>query len=388
MATTLPAGPAPRAPYHGPVHPLVALDLPLGPELEAAIRGLVDQRSAFCVLDQRLAPRAQERQLAALGATHVLDRNGRHDRRSGQGVDQEVGLVMLTSGSSGEPKAAELTWDALAASARITQATLRQRGERPVWFPVLPPSHIGGLAVILRAVLDEADLWWGDDTDFAAARRAGVTHLSVVRTHLARHSVEGFTAVLVGGARPPADRPPNVIATWGMTETGSGVVYNGTALPEVELAIVEGELLVRSPTLLRSYRTQPRPAATGPDGRTDWFPTGDAAELHEGRLHVHGRIGWVIVTGGEKVWPDDLEAALATVSGVRDVAVTGIADPEWGQRVLALVVGEGTNLDDALRAAAAERIGPWAKPKEIRYVAALPRTATGKIRRHLLATLG
>ncbi len=388
MSTTLPGGPQPRAPYHGPVHPLVALDVPLGPELEVAIRELVDQRTAFCVLDQRLSPRAQQRQLAALGATHVVDRSGRHARPAGQGVDAEVGLVMLTSGSSGEPKAAELTWDALAASARITQATLRQPGETPVWFPVLPASHIGGLAVILRSVLDEADLWWGDATDFAAARRAGVTHLSVVRTHLARHSVEGFRAVLVGGARPPADRPPNVIATWGMTETGSGVVYDGTALPEVELAIVDGELLVRSPTLLRSYRTQPRPRATGPDGLTDWFPTGDAADLRQGRLRVHGRIGWVIVTGGEKVWPDDLEAVLATVPGVRDVAVTGVADPEWGQRVLALVVGDGTTLDDALRAAAAERIGPWAKPKEIRYVTALPRTATGKIRRHLLATLG
>ncbi len=295
---------------------------------------------------------------------------------------------MLTSGSSGEPKAAELTWSALAASARLTQATLRRPGQTPVWFPILPAAHIGGLAVILRAVLDDARLWWGDDGDFVAARRGGVTHLSVVRAHLARHRLDDFDVVLVGGGRPPAGRPPNVVATWGMTETGSGVVYDGYALPEVELAIVDGELLVRSPTLFRSYRTGPRPRAVGPDQRDDWFPTGDAATLDGGRLSVQGRVGWVIVTGGEKVWPDDLEAVLAAVPGVRDVAVTGLEDPEWGQRLVALVVSDGTPSDADLRAAAAERIGPWAKPKEIRHVTAIPRTATGKIRRHLLAHLG
>ncbi|MFI5036619.1 MAG: hypothetical protein ACHQFZ_10500, partial [Acidimicrobiales bacterium] len=178
-----------------------------------------------------------------------------------------------------------------------------------------------------------------------------------------------------------------VVATWGMTETGSGVVYAGRPLPGVDVASVAGQLLVRSPTLFRGYRDAPRPRATGPDGRGDWFPTGDGGEVVDGHVRVFGRLASVVTTGGEKVWPEDLEAALAGVAGVADVAVTGVADPEWGQRVVALVVSDRAPLDDELRAVAAEQIGPWAKPREIRYVAAIPRGVNGKIRRADLAHL-
>jgi acyl-coenzyme A synthetase/AMP-(fatty) acid ligase len=89
----------------------------------------------------------------------------------------------------------------------------------------------------------------------------------------------------------------------------------------------------------------------------------------------------VINTGGEKIWPEELEAALSTLPQVADIAVTGVPDAEWGQRVVALVVSSGSHLDDEIRATAEERIGPWAKPKEIRYVTAIPRTSNGKIRR-------
>ena len=70
--------------------------------------------------------------------------------------------------------------------------------------------------------------------------------------------------------------------------------------------------------------------------------------------------------------------------GYSDVAITGVDDPEWGQRVVALVVGDGDSHDDEIRSVAAERIGPWAKPKEIRYVVAIPRTSNGKVQRHAL----
>ena len=75
-----------------------------------------------------------------------------------------------------------------------------------------------------------------------------------------------------------------------MTETGSGIVYDGVPLPGVEVASVDGELLVRSPTLFRSYRDAPRPRALGPDGRDDWFPTGDGGEVADGRVRVYGRL--------------------------------------------------------------------------------------------------
>ena len=359
---------------------LIALDFALGLDLELAIRDCVERANAFCVLDQRLSARQRLEQLAQLGATEHWNATGRSTVDGGQPVDDDVGVVMLTSGSSGRPKAALLSWSALASSARITQASLRD-GADPVWFPVLPANHIGGLAVILRAVFDDASLWWGDSTDFAAALAHGATHVAVVRPQLARNDLSGFQSVLLGGARPPEVTASNVISTWGMTETGSGVVYNGLALAEVDIASAGGELLVRSPTLFSAYRDAPRPQVVGPDGRDDWFPTGDGGVVVDGRLSVHGRLAYVINTGGEKVWPDHLESTIATLPHVRDVAVTGVEDPEWGQRVIALIVGDGTNVDQAIRSVATERIGPWAKPKEIRYVAAIPRTPNGKIRR-------
>jgi O-succinylbenzoic acid--CoA ligase len=301
-------------------------------------------------------------------------------------VDDEVGLVMLTSGSSGAPKAAELTWDALQASAELTQATLRT-DTSPIWFPCLPANHIGGLAVILRAIFSDASLLWAASDEIDRAPELGATHVSLVRAQLARYDVSGYYRVLLGGARPPHDLPDNVVTTWGMTETGSGVVYNGYPLPGVELASINGELCVRTPTLFRRYRNAARARIQGPDGRDDWFPTGDAGEVVDGRVKVFGRLGYVINTGGEKVWPEDLEAALMTVPGVRDVAVTGVEDHEWGQRVVALVVADATTLNNAINEIAERRIGPWAKPKDIRYVSAIPRTSGGKIRRADLVTL-
>jgi o-succinylbenzoate---CoA ligase len=368
------------------VSSLLALDFELGPELEHAIRDAVDASTAFCVLDRRTSPRRRLEELARLGATALRDQNGQHDLAGGTPVDEEIGLVMLTSGSSGEPKAVELTWSALRASAELTQSTLRGDAP-PVWFPCLPPCHIGGLAVLLRAVLSDATLYWGDGEDLEAAAARGATHVSIVRTQLARHDVSGFHSVLLGGARPPTDRPANVIATWGMTETGSGVVYDGVALPGVDVASVDGELCVRTPTLFRSYRDAPRPLVHGPDGRGDWFPTGDAGEVTGDRVSVKGRIGFVINTGGEKLWPEELESALSTIDGVRDVAVTGVEDSEWGERVVVLIVSDGSHFDELIRDVAGERIGPWAKPKEVRYVAAIPRTANGKIRRSALTNL-
>jgi O-succinylbenzoic acid--CoA ligase len=362
---------------------LVALDFPLGPDLEHALRDCVETSQAFCVLDQRVSLARRREELRALGATHLRDTTGVHVLDNGEAVDAEIGLVMLTSGSSGTPKAVELSWDALRASAQLTQESLRD-AVPPVWFPCLPANHIGGLAVLLRAILSDAQLLWGDVHEISSACARGATHVALVRAQLFQHDISGFSAVLLGGARPPGDLPDNVIATWGMTETGSGVVYNGRPLRDVAITSVDGQICVKSPTLFRSYRDAPRPRIAGPDGTTDWFPTGDAGEIVNGVVRVRGRLDYVINTGGEKVWPDDLEAVISSVSGVRDVAITSVDDQAWGQRIVALVVSN-VPLDQEILSAAAERIGPWAKPKEIRYVESIPRTLNGKIRRDKLS---
>jgi acyl-coenzyme A synthetase/AMP-(fatty) acid ligase len=100
-------------------------------------------------------------------------------------------------------------------------------------------------------------------------------------------------------------------------------------------------------------------------------------------------MGHVITTGGEKVWPEDLERVLTGVPGVRDVAVVGVADDEWGQRVVALVVARGSTatLHRQCRDVAVAAIGPWAAPKQLVRVSAIPRTDSGKVRRDALAAL-
>ena len=177
------------------------------------------------------------------------------------------------------------------------------------------------------------------------------TLTSAVPTQLERarpRPVPGRPRRRLGRLAP--DRAANVVRTYGLTESFGGVVYDRRPLPGVEVAIgADGEVLLRSPTLLRCYRDGTDPK--DPDG---WLPTGDEGALDDdGLLTVHGRRGDVIVTGGEKVWPDPVEAALRRVPGVADVAVIGRPDPEWGQAVTAVVVpsdpGDPPSLD-ALRA--------------------------------------
>ena len=173
-----------------------------------------------------------------------------------------------------------------------------------------------------------------------------------------------------------------MVTTYGMTETGSGVVYDGRPLEGVDVRIADNdEILLRGPMLLRCYRDGSDPFVDG------WFPTGDLGRwLDDGRLHVDGRAGDLIITGGENVWPEPVEAALRRHPDVADVAVTGVPDDEWGQVVVALVVtspGAVPTLDD-LRATVKELLPAFCAPRRLVLTEAIPRTALGKVRRTLL----
>ncbi len=144
--------------------------------------------------------------------------------------------------------------------------------------------------------------------------------------------------IVLGGAAPPESLPANVVTTYGMTETGSGVVYDGVPLDGVEVALddEDGSIMLKGPMLLRCYRDGTDPKHSG-----GWLTTGDIGELDaNGRLVVLGRRGDLIITGGENVWPEPVEKVLAEVPGVADVAVAARDDEEWGQRVVAFVVPE------------------------------------------------
>ena len=361
---------------------LVALEMPIGESLVDFIKTCADSHEAFTILDPSLSGPRRSELLDILRPTHLIDATGRRQTLDGDPVEDGDGAVILTSGSAGRPKAAVLTWDALQASAALTTQALARDGEQR-WLAVIPPTHIGGLAVLLRSVLANASLLF--DTSIESGPALGATHVSVVRTQLVRNDTSNYQCVLLGGGPPPPTIPRNVTITWGMTETGSGVLYDRQPLNGVELAVVDGELLIKSPTLFRTYRDRTRPEASA-HGSDGWFPTGDGATLIDGHLQIQGRLAYVINSGGEKIWPEDLEELFRDIEGLTDLAVVGRDDAEWGQRVTVVAVSdreEGNLLADC-RALARERFGPWAQPKTIELVAAIPRTSNGKIARGLL----
>jgi O-succinylbenzoic acid--CoA ligase len=347
-----------------------------------ALRAAWDAGDAVFPLDPRLPGPARERTLAAAR----LDEPVEGDHGGGDA------LVVATSGTTGEPKAVVLTHDAVAASARATSARLGVDPARDHWLACLPLAHVGGLSVVTRALVTGTPLTVHDGFDAAAVEAAAVgshcTLVSLVPTALRRIDPTRFRTVVLGGSAMPPDLPANVVTTYGMTETGSGVVYDGTPLDGVEVRIADSEVQLRAPMMLRCYRD-------GTDPRTSdgWLPTGDAGEWDAGarRLRVFGRIGDVIVTGGEKVWPAAVERVLAAHPAVAEVAVTGEADPEWGGRVVALVVPADPAAPptlDALRAAVRQELPAYAAPRELRLVRALPRTALGKVARVRLSDTG
>ena len=350
---------------------LVPLRLPGGPQFVDALRRAWDDGDAVLPVDTRLAEAAVERLLASM--------------RLDEPVDAGDALVIATSGTSGEPKGVVLTHDAIRASATATSTRLAV-DDRDSWLACLPLTHVGGLSVVTRALITGTRLVVHDGFDADAVERAaqseGSTLVSLVATALRRIDASLFRIVVLGGSAPPSELAPNVVTTYGMTETGSGVVYDGVPLDGVELRVDDGgEIQVRGPMLLRAYRD-----GSDPKDADGWFWTGDlgALDVATGQLRVHGRATDLIITGGENVWPDAVEAVLADDPDVAEVAVVGRPDEEWGQRVVAVIVPADWRRPpplDRLRAAVKERIGPWAAPRELECVESLPRTSLGKIQR-------
>jgi len=370
------------------VRDLVALDLPAGPQFVRELEATWASGDAVAPVDQRLAPPARERLLDMLKPAWVVTPTGRYRRPGSLPVQDGDALVVATSGSEGEPRGVVLAHSAVAASARATTARLAVAPSEHRWLACLPLSHVGGLAVITRALLTGTGLRVLPRFDPAAvmAEAGPEVLVALVPTALRRVEPGAFRTVLLGGSAPPRDLPPNVVTTYGMTETGSGVVYDGVPLEGVEVAMAGGEIRLRGPMLLRCYRD-----GTVPLDRDGWLRTGDAGELDgAGRLHVKGRLSELIITGGENVWPVAVENVLRQHPGVADVAVSSRPDPEWGERVVACVVprdpAQPPKLEE-LRALVRDQVAPFAAPREVVLMGSLPRTSLGKPRRHALKAL-
>lgn len=385
---------------------LIAIDLPGGPEFVDHLRKAWGNGNAVLPIDQRLAPPARQRLLDTLSPSVIIDASGSHQRSGGVPVLPGDALVVATSGTTGEPKGVVLTHDAVTASARATNARLGIDPSRDRWLATLPLAHIGGLAVVTRALASDTPVtvlpsFDPDRTNAAVA--SGHTRTSLVVTALARVDPAGWQTILVGGSSMPPHLPPNCVRTYGMTETGSGIVYDGVALQGIEITLIDdGEIIVGGPTLFRAYRGAEGPGTADPvgldpkdsDGR---FHTGDVGRFSaQGMLEVFGRKGDVMVTGGEKVWPDAVERALAGLAGsqglrgVAEFAVAGQPDAEWGSRVTLFVVpspGQTLPRLAEVRELVKNSIAGFAAPRAIVAVDVMPRTSSGKIDRKLLRAL-
>jgi O-succinylbenzoic acid--CoA ligase len=329
----------------------------------------------------------------------------------------ELPLAQIyTSGTTGKPKGAVLSRRAFAASAVASAENLGWT-EDDRWLLCMPVCHVGGLSILTRAVLARRTVIleprFDPDAVLATVRRDRATLLSVVPTMLAallerdgENLLATLRAVLVGGAATPfalleesARRGVPALSTYGLTEACSQVTVqrlatppharpgSGQALPGVQLRVVDGHggvgpIEVRGPTLMDGYFAGPaRPlvAATDAEG---WFDTGDLGVLDpDGTLHVHARRSDLIVTGGENVYPVEVEHTLESLPGVRRALVFGVPDERWGQIVaVAMELAAGTTLD-ALAGEAHAALAPHKRPRLACAVDALPLTSSGKLQR-------
>jgi O-succinylbenzoic acid--CoA ligase len=308
-------------------------------------------------------------------------------------------LVIETSGSTGEPKRVVLSRSAMRASATATASRLGGAGQ---WLLNLPAGYVAGLQVLFRSVLagTEPVVQDGPFAEAAAAMTGERRYVSLVPTQLHRmlqdpaeaSALAGFATVLVGGAAVPADLRARaadagvqVVTTYGMSETCGGCVYDGHPLDGVAVAIgPEGRIRLAGPVLFDGY-----------DGRTDltaqvlrdgWFHTQDLGRLDDdGRLQVLGRVDEVVLSGGVNVPGPAVAARLREHPAVEAVEVVGAADDEWGQRVVACLVGD-LSLEEARDWVSATHPRSWA-PRQVLRLEEIPLLGNGKVDRRRLEEL-
>lgn len=331
--------------------------------------------------------------------------------------DEELDLAwVLTSGTTGSPKAARLSRRAFLAAA---DASALHLGWHPDdrWLLSLPFAHVGGLSVLIRCLVARrtvvVDGSRSPRDQLTTVHRHAVSLLSLVPTQLARWLELDTTplppsvrAILVGGARAPAElmkraraRGIPALRTYGLTEACSQVAteplhlarstsvaegFVGRVLSGLEVrTAASGVIRVRGATLLSGYVDQAEPATT-PDG---WFSTSDRGRLDDAGLHVFGRLDHVFISGGENVFPEAVEAVISTHPNVIAACVVGLPDPRWGQGGVALVTLRAPAPPDELETWAATRLAPHERPKRWCIVDRLPSLPTGKLDRRAAAEL-
>ena len=297
-------------------------------------------------------------------------------------------ILIATGGTSGKPRFAIHSWDTLCAAANCL---IERVGDEMQSYGILPLEHVSGLMPVVRTIVSGGKLLLGDK-DTLAGMQEGM-FLSLVPTQLQRFSkdpelvkkLRACRMIFVGGAAVEEkllDKAQELglplAPCYGMTETAAMVTVLhpkefvagkrgcGKALPGVGISTGKDHRIhISTPALCQRYAGSEavvsQPFATEDRGILD----------EEGSLHILGRMDRVIITGGEKVDPEEVEAVLKEASGVQDALVVGLPDEEWGQKVIAFVTGT-TQEPETLKDAAKRRLPGYKVPKQILFVQDLP----------------
>ena len=332
------------------------------------------------------------------------------------GEDADDLLIVYTSGTTGKPKGAVLTQSALMWNA-LNSIHAHDLGQADHVLTALPMFHVGGLnnqtlpALLAGATVTlhrrfEPGRWLAD----VAARRptvsllvpatmqAVVSHPEWARTDLSSLKMMNAGSMVIPDSllRAFHERGIPVGQIYGCTETApiatvllkeDAVRKMGSAgkpAPHCEVQVVDGEVWVRGPNVMRGYWNDPTAtaAAMTPDG---WFKTGDLARIDEdGYYWIMGRSKDVIISGGENIYPAELENVLADCPAIAESAVVGMPDPKWGECAVACIVKKGEIDEAGVLALFRDRLARFKHPRRVVFLDSLPKNAMGKVQKHTL----
>lgn len=385
----------------------------LGPEARVALTATPERASVVrllaalelgvpvALLHPRWAEIERTRARAAVEAVD-LDALAPCDAPTPRAARASDAVLVFTSGTTGVPRAARLSRAALIASAQASAEVLGEADDDR-WLLAMPLAHVGGLSIVLRALRARRPvIATRPDTIASAARAHRASLLSVVPTMLERLLAEpppeSLRRVLVGGAACPEPLRQRALAagwpvrtTYGLTETCAQVATQrgptdggvGPLLPRVELEVRHERLFVRGPTLFSGFWGEPSPL----DDR-GFYDTGDFGHLDgRGHLHLLGRRTDLIVSGGENVYPAEVERVLEALPGITAACVFGIPDAQWGSTVAAALVAEPRPSSAELAAHLDRYLARYKHPRRVAFVEALATAPSGKLDRRRTAEI-
>jgi O-succinylbenzoic acid--CoA ligase len=330
-------------------------------------------------------------------------------------VDDDVVLVVETSGSTATPKRVWHTRDSLLAAANQSQHAL---GEPGVWWLALPAHYIAGVMVMVRAIVSRGELvvkapeqnvaegLIAFDCEAKTLSRDLPRYTSLVPKQLAdlldaaedhseaREALAGFARILVGGQRVPealvsraAALGVTVTKTYGSAETAGGCVWDGKPLRDTGVDVVDDRIALSGPMVAGGYvdNVELTNEHFIERGGIRWFVTDDTGHIDDGVLNVTGRADRVIISGGVKVNLDEVEAFLHEAHPDISLATAKCADATWGEAIT--VVADKPLGYEAVKESVSSQFGPAARVIHIITVESFPFLASGKIDRHAISHL-